>query len=157
MGKLRDISFLDFWNIISDAETLFHVFYRVNEHPGSSFIILLFIAEPCGQRKVTEFMGDAVTVGFQNHRQDHGIGKSVRNVIFSTEGMSNCVNISHIGFCESAACKIGSAEHISSCLNIIAVCIGGIQIFKDQLDCIQGVFPCAWCGGISNVGFHCMG
>ena len=90
-------------------------------------------------------------ISFQHHRQDHGIGKSVRHVIFSAEGMGNCVNVSDIGFGESTACKIGSAEHVPSCFNILPVCVGGIQIFKDQPDCIQSVFTGAGGGRVSDI------
>lgn len=75
------------------------------------------------------------------------------NIIFSAEGMCNCVDISNVGFGEGTACEIGGAEHISSCFNIIAVCVGCIQIFEDQLYRIQSILPGTGCSGISNVGF----
>ena len=74
------------------------------------------------------------TIGGSLHWQAHV------NIIFSAEGMCNCVDISNVGFGEGTACEIGGAEHISSCFNIIAVCVGGIQIFKDQSDSIQAFF-----------------
>ena len=156
MGKLRDVRFLDFRDIVSDAIAFFHIFYCINKHPGSSFIVLMFIAETGSYGKVAEFVSDGISVCFQYHRKDHCIGKPMWNIIFSAEGMCNCVDISNVGFGEGTACEIGGAEHISSCFNIIAVCVGGIQIFKDQSDSIQGIFSCARCSGISNVGFHCV-
>ena len=126
MCKLRDVRFLDFRNIVSDAKAFFHIFYCIDKYPGSSFVILVFVAELGSYSQVAEFVGDGITVGFQYHRKDHGIGKSVRNVIFSAKRVGNCVHISHIGFCECAACKIGSTKHISSCFNILSVCVGGI-------------------------------
>ena len=116
----------------------------------------MFIAETGSYGKVAEFVSDGISVCFQYHRKDHCIGKPVWNIIFSAEGMCNCVDISNVGFGEGTACEIGGAEHISSCFNIIAVCVGGIQIFKDQSDSIQGIFSRARCSGISNVGFHCV-
>ena len=156
MGKLRDVCFLDFRDIASDAIAFFHIFYCINKHPGSSFIVLMFIAETGSYGKVAEFVSDGISVCFQYHRKDHCIGKPMWNIIFSAEGMCNCVDISNVGFGEGTACEIGGAEHISSCFNIIAVCVGGIQIFKNQSDSIQGIFSCARCSGISNVGFHCV-
>ena len=140
MGKLRDVCFLDFRDIVSDAIAFFHIFYCINKHPGSSFIVLMFIAETGSYGKVAEFVSDGISVCFQYHRKDHCIGKPMWNIIFSAEGMCNCVDISNVGFGEGTACEIGGAEHISSCFNIIAVCVGGIQIFKDQSDSIQGIF-----------------
>ena len=42
------------------------------------------------------------------------------------------MNISYIGFGKSTACVEGGVEHISSCLNIIAMLIGNVYIFKNQ-------------------------
>ena len=116
----------------------------------------MFIAETGSYGKVAEFVSDGISVCFQYHRKDHCIGKPMWNIIFSAEGMGNCVNVSDIGFGESTACKIGSAEHVPSCFNILPVCVGGIQIFKDQPDCIQSVFTGAGGGRVSDISFYRM-
>ena len=70
--------------------------------------------------------------------------------------MGNCVHIAYIGLGKSAAGKIGGAEHIPAGFFIGTVGVGGVQIFKNQLYCIQGIFPGSWCGGISNISLYCM-
>ena len=58
----------------------------------------MFIAETDSQSQAAKLMGNAVSIGFQHHRKDHCIGKPVWNIIFSAEGMCNCVDISNVGF-----------------------------------------------------------
>ena len=75
----------------------------------------------------------------------------------SSQRMGNCMYIAYIGFCKSAASEIRGAEHIPARFFIASVGVSSVQIFENQLHCIPGIFTGAWCGGITNISFHCVG
>ena len=56
-----------------------------------------------------------------------------------------------------AASEIRGAEHIPARFFIASVGVSSVQIFEYQLHCIPGIFTGAWCSGITNISFHCVG
>ena len=79
------------------------------------------------------------------------------NIVLSSQRMGNCMYIAYIGFCKSAASEIRGAEHIPARFFIASVGVSSVQIFENQLHCIPGIFTSAWCSGITNISFHCVG
>ena len=79
------------------------------------------------------------------------------NIVLSSQRMGNCMYIAYIGFCKSAASEIRGAEHIPARFFIASVGVSSVQIFENQLHCIPGIFTGAWCSGITNISFHCVG
>lgn len=97
------------------------------------------------------------SVSFQNIREKYSVGKSMWNIVLSSQRMGNCMYIAYIGFCKSAASEIRGAEHIPARFFIASVGVSSVQIFENQLHCIPGIFTSAWCSGITNISFHCVG
>ena len=86
----------------------------------------------CCNDKSVELFVNAGAIFPKYQRQQNGFGYFMVDCLLSTQRVSDCMNISYIGFGESTACIEGGVEHISSCLNIIAMLIGNVYIFKNQ-------------------------
>ena len=132
MGKLGDICFLNFFYNIYDSKSLFHLFNCPDKKLCCFMVRRIFVCKSCCNGKSVELFVNAGAIFPKYQRQQNGIGKSMGNVVLSAQGMSHCMNISYIGFGKSTACIEGGVEHISSCLNIIAMLIGNVYIFKNQ-------------------------
>ena len=81
---------------ISELKSCFHIFDCLYKCFGSSLIWHILICNTSGNCKVMQLRIDGFSIAFKNHWENYGICKSMRNIIFATERMCNCMDISYI-------------------------------------------------------------
>ena len=117
--------------------------------PGGS--IFLRGGDIHGLADFQRFPVDAVTVGREYIGQEHCIGKSVGNVVLTTQGMGDSVTVAHIAFGEGTTSIEGCLQHIGPCFHIITVFEGDFKVFRNQFTSRQGVGTGLFRGGMTDV------
>ena len=73
-------------------------------------------------------------------RQNYRVGESVRSVVHAAKAVSNAVNVTDISSRECKSCKIRGFLQVFSCLDILTVAVGCLDIFYDKASGNDGRF-----------------
>ena len=106
----------------------------------------IFVCKSCCNGKSVELFVNAGAIFPKYQWQQNGIGKSMRNIVLSAQGMCNCMYISYIGFGKSTACIDRRRGAYFVWLEYYRHAVyGGIQIFKNQFYRFQGILAVCQC------------
>ncbi len=78
-------------------------------------------------------------------------------IILSAQGMCNRMYIAYIGFGKCTSGIERGVQHIPPRVDIAAVRICFVYIFKNELDCQKRIFSGAISGGFSDICLYRMG
>ncbi len=157
MRELWNILFPDFRNGVSYAKPLFHISDSLNKGFCRLFVRRFFVCKLCFDSQLMKLLVNGRTIIFQHHGKDHRIGKAMGDIVFAAQGVSHGMDVAYIGFGKCAACVKGGFQHIFPGFDILAVPVGGVQIFKNQPDCFLGITPGIRHGGAADVSLYCVG
>ena len=82
-----------------------------------------------------ELLVNAGAIALQDLRKKNGIGKSVRNVVLSAQGMGNCVHIADIRSGKGKSGEVGSVQHLLAGCMVMTIVIGRFNILIDCFYC----------------------
>ena len=138
-----------------NRHTFIHAFNRADEFYGFIRFADAFNADEVGKLRKAFINGAAVF--FQNDRQNHGVGKTVRNAVHTAEVVCNRMDIADIGSCERHARIERSEQHIVSCLDVFPVVIGSFKVIKNQFCRFFGILEGGLHIALADISFDRVG
>ena len=78
----------------------------------------------------------------------------MRHIILTTQRVSDCMNVTDVGFGKCTAGIVRGVKHISSCIYILTIVVSGIQIFKNKLYSHKRIFSCCVSSWVSDKCFN---
>ena len=99
---------------------------------------------------------NSLSIRFEHIRHDDGVGKSMWDVVLTTQSVGDRMNVADIGAGKRFTGKKRGVKHVASCFHIVSILVYAFNILNDEAYGFFGVLACLFCVGVANVGFYGM-